>query len=143
MVFFYLTNKSQSHIEIYQEMMTVSRIYIRQDRECVKRTRVKGGHVDDIESLLVKMMKDAKSKLNLTLNLYTYDYCEGDFRDVIVAYSSIHGYVSLLVNTIIIIYYCTDKSLCVAVCRLLVIISTTLHFFLIFDITTIKQHCQE
>lgn len=51
---------------------------------------------DHLESLFVKMVTDAKTQLNLTL---TCGYCEGSFRDVILAYNKIHGYVSLLVST--------------------------------------------
>lgn len=50
---------------------------------------------DHLESLIVKMVADAKSELNLTL---TCGYCEGSFRDVIQAYNKVHGYVSLLVS---------------------------------------------
>ncbi|XP_049876949.1 G-protein coupled receptor dmsr-1-like isoform X2 [Pectinophora gossypiella] len=54
----------------------------------------------DFESLLVRVMADAKSELNISIKPDTCGYCEGDFRDVVQAYNRIHGYVSLLICTI-------------------------------------------
>lgn len=102
-------------MEIFQEILAASGntsdsgINETQIVNVLREQAVRGGNADDIESLLVKMMRDAKSKLNLTLKPDTCGYCEGDFRDVIMAYNSIHGYVSLLVSTIIKICYCSDK----------------------------------
>ncbi|XP_026763363.1 G-protein coupled receptor dmsr-1-like [Galleria mellonella] len=47
---------------------------------------------------LVKLVDGWRSKLNLTKsNEVTCNYCEGNFRDVISAYNSVHGYISLIV----------------------------------------------
>lgn len=49
---------------------------------------------------LIKLVDGWRNKLNLTKPLEppTCNYCEGSFRDVILAYNSIHGYVSLIVS---------------------------------------------
>ncbi|CAG5055600.1 unnamed protein product [Parnassius apollo] len=48
---------------------------------------------------LVKLVDGWRSKLNLTKHMDTTscNYCEGGFREFILAYNSVHGYVSLIV----------------------------------------------
>ncbi|GBP07994.1 hypothetical protein EVAR_78119_1 [Eumeta japonica] len=58
---------------------------------------VKGRGSETLETMLVKMMADAKIRLNLSVKPEECDYCEGNFRAVVEDYKSMHGYVSLLV----------------------------------------------
>lgn len=89
-------------MEIFQEILAASgnssdnSINETQIVSVLREQAMKGGHGGEIENLLVKMMKDA----NLPLKPDTCGYCEGNFRDVIMAYNGIHGYVSLLVSTL-------------------------------------------
>ncbi|XP_068620576.1 G-protein coupled receptor dmsr-1-like [Battus philenor] len=47
---------------------------------------------------LIKLVDDWRSKLNLTkTENNTCSYCDGSFRELILAYNNIHGYVSLIV----------------------------------------------
>lgn len=107
-----MSNKSQTLLDIFQEILAASGnssdnvINETQIVSVLREQAAKAGASDDFESLLVKMMRDVKSKLNLTLKPDTCGYCDGDFRDVIMAYNSIHGYVSLLVcNILLLISY--------------------------------------
>lgn len=98
-----MSNKPQSLLDIFQEIFAASgnssdSYNETQILSMLREQTNRGGAGEEFESLLVKMMKDAKSKLNLTLKPDTCGYCEGDFRDVITVYNSIHGYVSLLVS---------------------------------------------
>lgn len=53
---------------------------------------------------LVKLVDGWRSRLNLTRPIEpTCTYCEGNFRDIILAYNSIHGYLSLIVSICFII----------------------------------------
>lgn len=48
---------------------------------------------------LVKIVDGWRTRLNLTRPTEaTCNYCEGNFRDVILAYNAIHGYFSLIVS---------------------------------------------
>lgn len=99
-----MSNKSQTLMDIFQEILAASgnssdSINETQIVSLLREQATRGGAGDDFESLLVKMMRDARNKLNLTLKPDTCGYCEGDFREIIEAYNSIHGYVSLLVRT--------------------------------------------
>lgn len=48
---------------------------------------------------LVKIVDGWRTRLNLTRPAEaTCNYCEGNFRDVILAYNAIHGYFSLIVS---------------------------------------------
>ena len=48
---------------------------------------------------LVKLVDGWRSKLNLTKPTEPIcNYCDGNIRDVVLAYNSIHGYVSLIVS---------------------------------------------
>lgn len=50
---------------------------------------------------LVKLVDGLRSRLNLTKSDEPpCTYCEGNFRDVILAYNGIHGYLSLIVSMI-------------------------------------------
>ncbi|KPJ09637.1 Thyrotropin-releasing hormone receptor [Papilio machaon] len=59
----------------------------------------KGSHDNLDFGTLIKLVDGWRNKLNLTkpLEPSACNYCEGSFRDVILAYNSIHGYVSLVV----------------------------------------------
>ncbi|CAB3234911.1 unnamed protein product [Arctia plantaginis] len=94
-----MANKSRTLMEIFQEIYAASgntsgsSINETQIVSVLREQAMKGErHEDEIGDLLVKMMKDA----NLPLKPDTCGYCEGNFRDVIMAYNSLHGYVSLL-----------------------------------------------
>lgn len=48
---------------------------------------------------LVKLVDGWRNKFNLTkVSEPPCNYCDGSFRDVILAYNSIHGYISLIVS---------------------------------------------
>lgn len=48
---------------------------------------------------LVKLVDGLRTKLNLSKPVESAcTYCEGNFRDIILAYNSIHGYISLIVS---------------------------------------------
>lgn len=50
---------------------------------------------------LVKLVDGWRTRLNLTRSSEpACTYCEGNFRDFILAYNSIHGYLSLIVSVI-------------------------------------------
>ncbi|KAG6456771.1 sex peptide receptor isoform X2 [Manduca sexta] len=100
-----MSNRTQTLLDIFQEILAASgnssdSINETQIVSVLREQATKSGAGEDFESVIVKMMKDARSKLNLTLKPDTCGYCEGGFRDVIQAYNGIHGYVSLLVCTI-------------------------------------------
>lgn len=105
-----MANKSHTLLEIFQEILAASgnasdnSINETQIVSVLREQASRGASGSEMESLLVRMMKDAKSKLNLTLKPDTCGYCEGDFRDIIMAYNSIHGYVSLLVSTYLLVF---------------------------------------
>lgn len=49
--------------------------------------------------MLVKLVDGLRNKLNLSKPAEpSCTYCEGNFRDIILAYNSIHGYISLIVR---------------------------------------------
>ncbi|CAH2089633.1 unnamed protein product [Euphydryas editha] len=64
----------------------------------LKEKSTKNTH-DSIDfGTLVKLVDGWRSKLNLTKpNEALCNYCDGNIRDIILAYNSIHGYVSLIV----------------------------------------------
>ncbi|XP_053614835.1 G-protein coupled receptor dmsr-1-like isoform X1 [Plodia interpunctella] len=101
-----MSNKSQTLLDIFQEILAGSgnsndsSFNETQILSVLREQASKGVGSENFEATLVKMMKDARSRLNLTLKPDTCGYCEGDFRDIIMAYNGIHGYVSLLVCTI-------------------------------------------
>ncbi|XP_037962279.2 G-protein coupled receptor dmsr-1 isoform X2 [Plutella xylostella] len=66
----------------------------------LKEHSLKDGGREDLESVLEVAIKDAQSTLNLTLKTDSCGYCDGDFREVMMAYNRIHGYVSLVVCTV-------------------------------------------
>jgi hypothetical protein len=94
-----MSNKSLTLLDIFQEILAASgnssEILNETQIVSVLREQARNG-ADDLEAILVKMMKDAK-KLNVTFG--TCDYCTSAFWDVVEAYNNIHGYVSLLVST--------------------------------------------
>ena len=49
---------------------------------------------------VVKALEDFRSRYNISVvkECEKSEYCSGEFRDLILAYNSIHGYVSLLVS---------------------------------------------
>ncbi|GBP52404.1 hypothetical protein EVAR_4687_1 [Eumeta japonica] len=49
---------------------------------------------------LIRLVDGWRSRLNLSKPSSELDcgYCEGNFRDVVLAYNSIHGYISLITN---------------------------------------------
>lgn len=52
---------------------------------------------------LVKIVDGWRSRWNLTRPIEpACTYCEGNFRDIILAYNSIHGYLSLIVSMTIV-----------------------------------------
>lgn len=48
----------------------------------------------------LRALEDLRNKYNISLvkECDRSDYCSGEFRDLILAYNSIHGYISLLVS---------------------------------------------
>lgn len=48
---------------------------------------------------LVRLVDGLRNKLNLTKSPDSVcNYCEGNFRDIVLAYNNIHGYISLMVS---------------------------------------------
>ncbi|CAG9795778.1 unnamed protein product [Diatraea saccharalis] len=99
-----MSNRSQTLLDIFQEILAASSNtsegYNQTQILSVLREQSKNG-VEDLEATLVKMVKDAKKKLNV--NFGACDYCSGNFWDVVEAYNSFHGYVSILVSRILLI----------------------------------------
>lgn len=96
-----MTTKSQTFLEIFQDILAASgnssdSLNQSQIISVLRKQANNGG--DDLETLLFKVMNEARNQLNLSLSPDTCGYCDGDFREVIEAYNSIHGYVSLLVS---------------------------------------------
>lgn len=51
---------------------------------------------------LLKLFDGLRSQLNLTRSSEpACTYCDGNFRDIILAYNSIHGYLSLIVSNLL------------------------------------------
>ncbi|XP_072942914.1 G-protein coupled receptor dmsr-1-like [Epargyreus clarus] len=99
-----MSNKSQTLLDIFQEILAASgnssdskSINETQILSVLRETATKSKGGENIGSVLVKVVSDVQSKYNLSIKTETCTYCEGDFRDVIETYNSIHGYVSLLV----------------------------------------------
>ncbi|KAI8420004.1 hypothetical protein MSG28_008602 [Choristoneura fumiferana] len=95
-----MTTKPQTFLEIFQDILAASgnssdSLNQSQIVSVLRKQASAGG--DDLESLLFKVMNDARNRLNLSLTPDTCGYCDGDFREVIQAYNRTHGYVSLLV----------------------------------------------
>ncbi|XP_013136979.1 PREDICTED: probable G-protein coupled receptor 139 [Papilio polytes] len=101
-----MTNKSQILYNIFQEILAASGNS--SDSQSINETKILSvlreqtakGQGNNLGSILVKVVSDAQSKLNLTIKPDPCGYCDGDFRHVIETYNGIHGYVSLLVCTI-------------------------------------------
>lgn len=56
-------------------------------------------HTNNIGDV-IKVLEDWRSRYNISVvkECEKSEYCSGEFRDLILAYNSIHGYVSLLVS---------------------------------------------
>ncbi|XP_013162656.1 PREDICTED: sex peptide receptor-like isoform X2 [Papilio xuthus] len=101
-----MTNKSQILYNIFQEILAASGNS--SDSQSINETKILSvlreqatkGQGNNLGSILVKVVSDAQSKLNLSIKPDPCGYCDGDFRHVIETYNGIHGYVSLLVCTI-------------------------------------------
>ncbi|XP_068620715.1 G-protein coupled receptor dmsr-1-like isoform X2 [Battus philenor] len=101
-----MTNKSQILYNIFQEILAATGNST--DTQSINETKILSvlreqatkGQGNNIGSILVKVVNDAKSKLNLTIKPDSCGYCAGDFRNVIETYNGIHGFISLLVCTI-------------------------------------------
>ncbi|XP_073953473.1 G-protein coupled receptor dmsr-1-like isoform X1 [Choristoneura fumiferana] len=108
-----MTTKPQTFLEIFQDILAASgnssdSLNQSQIVSVLRKQASAGG--DDLESLLFKVMNDARNRLNLSLTPDTCGYCDGDFREVIQAYNRTHGYVSLLVCTIGVIANCMNVA---------------------------------
>ncbi|KAI8419994.1 hypothetical protein MSG28_008597 [Choristoneura fumiferana] len=72
------------------------------DPRLLSLLNAKGQNRSSIKDVLT-VLEDWRSKYNISVTrsisneCSTVDYCSGEFRDIILAYNSIHGYVSLLV----------------------------------------------
>lgn len=97
-----MTNKSQILYKIFQEILAASENS--SDSQSINETKIISvlreqatlGQGNNIGSVLLKVVSDAQSKLNLSIK--PCGYCDGNFRDIIETYNGIHGYVSLLVS---------------------------------------------
>lgn len=58
-------------------------------------------HTNNIGDV-IKVLEDWRSRYNISVvkECEKSEYCSGEFRDLILAYNSIHGYVSLLVSVL-------------------------------------------
>lgn len=103
-----MSNKTQTLLDIFQEILAASgnssESAINETQILsVLREQAAGDHAnEDFETLLVKMMRDAQKNLIPTEPPdLCWNYCAGDFRNVIESYNNIHGYATLLVRNII------------------------------------------
>ncbi|CAH2089623.1 unnamed protein product [Euphydryas editha] len=101
-----MANNSQILLDIFQEIFAASGNS--SDSKVINETRILSAlkeqaakaNPENFGSVLIKVVSDVQSKLNLTRKPNGYcHYCDGDFRDVIQAYNGIHGYVSLIENS--------------------------------------------
>ncbi|CAG9563931.1 unnamed protein product [Danaus chrysippus] len=101
-----MSNKSQTLLDIFQEILAASgnssdsKSINESHILSVLKEQASRGRSENLGSILVKVVSDVQSKLNLSIKTDTCGYCDGDFRDVVEAYNGIHGYVSLIVCTI-------------------------------------------
>lgn len=61
---------------------------------------------------LIKLVDGWRSKLNLTkpTEVSACNYCDGGFREFVLAYNSVHGYVSLIVSIILDLVFRNKKK---------------------------------
>lgn len=97
-----MASKPQTFLEIFQDIVAASGNSSDNLNQIISvlRNQANNGE-DDLELLLFKDMNEAKNRLREeSLRADTCSYCDEAFREVIKAYNSIHGYVSLLVSSI-------------------------------------------
>lgn len=71
-----------------------------------------GGNYTTNIGQVLKVLEDWRNRFNITVvkECDGTEYCAGEFRDLIIAYNSIHGYVSLLVSRLNIFLISQDKK---------------------------------
>ncbi|XP_023951848.2 G-protein coupled receptor dmsr-1 [Bicyclus anynana] len=69
-----------------------------EDSRLISLLNKRGGNHTPIEEWL-KTLEDLRNKYNISVikECDRFDYCSGEFRDLILGYNSIHGYISLLI----------------------------------------------
>lgn len=55
----------------------------------------------------LKTLEDLRNKFNISIikECDGLDYCSGDFREFVLAYNNVHGYISLLVSNCLYSFY--------------------------------------
>lgn len=106
------SNITQALSNLFEEMLLAteesndnrSNVDVSQFLSALKERSSK--HTDSLDfGTLVKLVDGWRTKLNLTKpSEPSCNYCEGNFRDFILAYNSIHGYVSLIVCIFLYLY---------------------------------------
>lgn len=102
-----MSNKSQTLLDIFQEILAASGnssesgINETQIVSVLREQASSSNGNEDLESMLVKMMRDAQNRLGPAQENSDscWSYCAGDFREVIETYNKFHGYATLLVST--------------------------------------------
>ncbi|KAM3963279.1 neuropeptide receptor A3 [Aphomia sociella] len=101
------SNITQALTNLFEEMLLATEVEndnrtdidLTQFLSALKEQSTKNNSYEPLDfGTLVKLVDGWRSKLNLTKSTEaTCNYCDGNFRDVILAYNSIHGYISLIV----------------------------------------------
>lgn len=98
-----MSNKSQTLLDIFQEILAASGnssdrgINETQIVSVLREQASSTNGNDDLESMLVKMMRDRLGPAKESPD-GCWSYCAGDFREVIESYNKFHGYATLLVS---------------------------------------------
>ncbi|XP_038211299.1 sex peptide receptor-like [Zerene cesonia] len=99
------SNITQALTNLFEEMLFATEstdgnktINMSQFLSALKERSTKSNHESIDFGTLVKLVDGWRSKLNLTKAAEpSCNYCDGNLRDLILAYNSIHGYISLIV----------------------------------------------
>lgn len=102
------SNITQTLTSLFEEMLLASdlenenrsNVDLSQFLSALKEQSSKNASHEPLDfGTLVKLVDGWRHKLNLTKSAETTcNYCDGSFRDLILAYNSIHGYISLIVS---------------------------------------------
>lgn len=102
------SNITQTLTSLFEEMLLASdlenenrsNVDLTQFLSALKEQSSKNASHEPLDfGTLVKLVDGWRHKLNLTKSAETTcNYCDGSFRDLILAYNSIHGYISLIVS---------------------------------------------
>lgn len=110
------SNITQALTNLFEEMLYATgssggnkTLNMTQFLSALKERSTKHNHEIDFGTL-VKLVDGWKTKLNFTKSPEPCNYCDGSFRDLLLAYNSIHGFISLIVSMFYIIAYLLQFS---------------------------------